>query len=232
MRMNVPGGVALLIVAAALNGCDKSEPVGPETIERVVRLSPHKVYSAFATSVPQSGVQLVQEVHLPNGEISSLTAGIAKVADQSIEIAAETPRMRLFHIRMQFLPLDNGRATRVRALVEVDPAMVRKSADMSPRASMDMLKTALNRAIDTVAAGQPLKPMPVEKMARESSSHERPDYAPGEARPAEATLPQARRPGEAETIPMRRGMVVPMQSAEPMLDPNAVARQHRFSGNR
>src|SRR4051812_39873687 len=117
MPFKLPGALALLITATALASCHKSAPVGPEIVERVVQSSPHQVYRAFSTSVPRSGVELVHEIVLPNGETTTLTAGIAKIADRSIEISAETPTTRLFHIDMQFLPLDAGRATRVRVLV-------------------------------------------------------------------------------------------------------------------
>jgi hypothetical protein len=228
MRLRLPGGLALLMAAAVLAGCHQAETVGPETVERIVRRSPHQVYRAFSTAMPKSGVQLVRDIRLPNGEISSLTAAIAKTADTSIEISAETPRMRLFHIDMQFLPLAHGAATRVRATVEIDPTMVAESAEMSPRASMDMLKTALYRAIDEVAAGRPLKPLPVERIATRSAGREAPPYDYDDARPAEPRLAAPRRPGEAATIPMSRGRVVPMQSAEPMIDPDAIARRNSF----
>jgi hypothetical protein len=236
MRMKAAGRLALLIAAAAIAGCHKAEPVSPETVERIVDLSPHSVYRAFSSAVPKSGVQLVDQIRLPNGEITSLTVGIAKVADRSIEISAETPTMRLFHIRMDFLPLAHGEATHVRAVIEVDPTMVTKSADMSPRASMDMLKTALNRALDTVAAGRPLKPLvggriaEIDAAIRSNTAAAQP-YRYGDPRPSEVTLSRRTDPDGPETIPMRNGRVVPMTSAGPMVSPNAVARRHSFSGD-
>lgn len=218
MRRLVP----LIMVAIAVTGCGKSDPnaggaVWGSEVDRTLQLPTHDVYRAF--SEPLSSGLVATTDQGPEGITGPITSRVKKKLDTSITMVIETPSDRLVSIRLQFDPLAHGTATRVRGDIDINPSPFAKVQDV-PHGAHKQFQDALNAAIDEVAAGKP--PQSMRDLGMYGSQVGQSPFQYGDARPAESRV-----------VPpmMSGGTVVPMQSGEPMLDPNAVAREHTFSGN-
>jgi hypothetical protein len=179
-------------------------------VDRTVAMPPDKVYAAFSEAFGSSGSNYLGEVNGPDGARDTLTSKVEKKRGKSLELSATYGSKQLLDLRITLEPAAGGNATHILADGDMDASLFSRQARNAPPqavvswAANQAVKVVINRAIDDIVAGRPIKRMSLATAGRN------PNYE----RPIMSKYDLEERYGD--------------HKVKPMVDPDEVARQHSF----
>lgn len=188
---------------------------GPD-FDRVVDRPPVNVYAAFSALGNEGSI-----TEPASGDMPGITRRITKVMGQSIKLELLADDRVVLEAELHFAPGADGHGTRLTGELDVNASAIGSAFETPAGVALSLVPDAyfdnqfaqlMDEMADDVEKGRPLDPLGL--------------ASAGVRRPQQLSSPAGVEARRAQMRSQQHRASAPNQRARPMVDPNAVARQH------